>query len=666
LIAYRPEIDGLRAVAVMPVVAYHAGFPGFQGGYIGVDIFFVISGYLITSLIIDDIISGKFSFRHFYERRARRILPALFLITIASIPFSLALMLPDEFESYSRSVVSVALFGSNFHFWLESGYFDTAIEMKPLVHTWSLAVEEQYYLIYPILLVAVTRLGGGRVNALLWIILAMSLTAAALFGPSHPDANFYLLPGRMWELMIGGLLANYERTGAKSAGPKLASWLGVVGMACIVVSLFLFDERTAHPGLITLLPVAGTALIIRFGKVDGPVARFLSLKGVVGIGLISYSLYLWHQPVFAFARLSATENLGGFESGLLIALSFGLAAASWKFVELPFRNRRAIQGQTIWRLGGIFTLVITGLGLSGSIGAMKPNIDPLLERVAEAADDNVTLMFEKDGRPCLNRMPPDACVLGAAEKPPTWALVGDSYAAAMAASLDKSLLEEGLAAVELVSNGCPYAPGLLRIDNGDCLTWHEYVKARLDHNDIESVVLVGRYVWQMEKLGFDNQEGGKMGPSAGYTVPDREVTEAERRREVAAGIQAAVGRLLRQGKRVILVYPIPEVGWDVPRRLFSQFNGGIFEPISTSLAVYHERNRSVFEAFDGVEDATNLLRVYPHELFCDSFIADRCATANRATIFYSDQNHLSLGGADLLIEHILSEARSAWGDLQAG
>ena len=301
---YRPEIDGLRAIAVLPVILFHAGIGIFDGGFVGVDVFFVISGFLITSIIVKDVEAGTFSFMAFYERRARRILPALFVVMICCLPFAWMWLLPRELIAFSTSVISVCLFASNFLFWRQSGYFDAAAELKPLLHTWSLAVEEQYYIVFPIAVLFLWRFGRNGVIVSLALVAVASLLLSEWSWRNAPDANFYLLPTRAWELMAGAL-CSFVAVGPR---PTRDNALSALGLAAILFSVFWFDETTPFPSIYATVPVAGTCLVLLFATSGTVSCTVLSTRALVGTGLISYSAYLWHQPLFAFARTrSLTE-----------------------------------------------------------------------------------------------------------------------------------------------------------------------------------------------------------------------------------------------------------------------------------------------------------------------------------------------------------------------
>ena len=350
---YRAEIDGLRALAVIPVILFHAGIEIFRGGFIGVDIFFVISGYLITTILINDIEQKRFSLVHFYERRARRILPALILVMLASTIAAYTILFPSDLEEYSQSLLWALGFASNIFFWRNSDYFATEAELLPMLHTWSLAVEEQYYLFFPLLLLFTWRCGKTRVFFLIATIAVLSLTLSEWGWRYKEVANFYLAPTRAWELLAGSMAA----FALQYQGAKNNNLLALVGLLAIVSTMFLYSDKTPFPSLYAAVPVAGVVLLILYAHKDTWVARLLSTKILVGIGLISYSAYLWHQPLFAFYR-----RLYGIELSLLAALSLVsvtiiLSVLSWRFVEQPFRN------QAIFNRKQIFTLSIGGSGV---------------------------------------------------------------------------------------------------------------------------------------------------------------------------------------------------------------------------------------------------------------------------------------------------------------
>lgn len=354
---YRSEVDGLRALAVVPVILFHAGFSFFSGGFVGVDVFFVISGYLITLIILDDVDGGGFSFLDFYERRARRILPALFVVIVFCAILSFFIMMPSQLKDFSGSIVATALFFSNVFFWKDSGYFDAAAEEKPLLHTWSLAVEEQFYLFFPFFLILCLRRGSSFA---LWAIFLMAVLSLFIseWGWRHERlANFYLLPPRVWELLVGSISAFVTRR-----GPDKSDALSCLGLLGIIFSVFFYDKETPFPSFYTIVPVLGTALVLVFSGNGTVVSRVLSIRPIVGVGLVSYSAYLWHQPLFAFSRLWFLTDPPQYVMGLLSVATLVLATLSWWMVERPFRKRENFGRRAIYAMSAL--MIVTCLSMS--------------------------------------------------------------------------------------------------------------------------------------------------------------------------------------------------------------------------------------------------------------------------------------------------------------
>ncbi len=362
---YRAEIDGLRAVAVIPVILFHAGLTAFGGGYVGVDVFFVISGYLITSIIIGEIELGKFSLAKFYERRARRILPALIFVVVACFPPAWFLFLSSDFFDFSASALAVATFWSNFFFWQQSGYFAPAAELQPLLHTWSLAVEEQFYILFPLFLMASWRFGKRSTLSLLALGFIVSLAAAQWGAYNSPEATFFLLPTRAWELLLGSFVAFLLHKNEVRTPQWLNNALSALGLIAILYAVFTFDEYTPFPSLFGLAPTIGAVLIIVFALPGTLVNSLLSSKLFVGIGLISYSLYLWHQPIFAFARYSVLE-LTAFQILTAIVVTIGAALVSYFLVEKPFRYRAFKKPSYVFFASLSGSLVVIALSLLGT------------------------------------------------------------------------------------------------------------------------------------------------------------------------------------------------------------------------------------------------------------------------------------------------------------
>jgi len=367
---YRREIDGLRAVAVLPVILFHSGWQAFGGGFVGVDVFFVISGYLITSIILADLEAGGFSLSAFYERRARRLLPALYTVMLACLPFAWLLLHPAHLAAFCRSLIAVPLFASNFLFWQEGGYFDAKTETKPLQHTWSLAVEEQYYVVFPLLLlVAWKHAGRHRTAALIAVLAAASLGLAHWTAGDERFGAYYLLPTRAWELAIGAIIALCRLDRSPGAGGRSGTGevFGLVGAGMIAYAVFGFSSSTPFPGLHALVPTLGAALLIVYARPHTFMGRFLGSRVLVGTGLVSYSAYLWHQPVFAFARHHNGAPPGAVATAILVCSSLLLAWLTWEHVEKPFRDARRISTRKLVALAVAASLLFVVLGTLGTL-----------------------------------------------------------------------------------------------------------------------------------------------------------------------------------------------------------------------------------------------------------------------------------------------------------
>jgi len=366
---YRKEIDGLRALAVLPVIFFHAGFNLFSGGFVGVDIFFVISGYLITSIIVAEKEAGTFNLINFYERRVRRIFPALFIVLLSCLPFVYFWFTPNDIRDFAKSLIAVSFFISNILFSQTSGYFDIENNLRPLLHTWSLSIEEQYYLFFPLLLMLMWKLGKKWILIILSILAIISLFLADTLVKTDHLSTFYLLPTRAWELLIGALLAIYVSKYNPSPKKIINEVGGLAGFIFICYSIFIFSEETPFPSLYALVPTVGAALIILYANQETIIGKLLSLKFFVGVGVISYSAYLWHQPIFAFARHKTLgEDNISFTLGLIIT-SIIIAYISWKYVEIPFRAKDRFTRKKIFKYGVIGILGFVFIGTIGVIDA---------------------------------------------------------------------------------------------------------------------------------------------------------------------------------------------------------------------------------------------------------------------------------------------------------
>lgn len=360
---YRPEVDGLRALAVIPVILFHAGATWIQGGFLGVDVFFVISGFLITGILLKEFDSGRFSFVNFYERRIRRIAPALLVMLAIVTVLSCFMMVPYDLKNYGQSVVATIFSANNFLLYLTSGYWSTAADFKPLYHTWSLAVEEQYYIIAPVIMWVVHIISPKNLKRYLSYTLVYALIISfiyACYETSHDrELSFLMLPSRAWELAVGGIVAVlYEKYNYKKN-----EYLACIGVAMIIAGYTIFSGKVSHPGYETLTPVIGTCLYLFNSNSNRGVGHALSLKSIVVTGMMSYSLYLWHQPIFSFIRLYSTSEPTTIYYLISIPVIFIISFLSWRYVEIPFRRKESVPAKLVWSSAISCGLILSILGV---------------------------------------------------------------------------------------------------------------------------------------------------------------------------------------------------------------------------------------------------------------------------------------------------------------
>ena len=483
---YRREIDGLRALAVLPVILFHAGFQTFSGGFVGVDIFFVISGYLITSIILAEMEAGTFTLANFYERRARRILPALFVVMAACLPLAWLLLPPIDMKGFSQSLVAVSVFVSNILFWQTSGYFDTSNELKPLLHTWSLAVEEQYYLLFPIFLILTWRLGKRWVLVLLIVIAISSLVLAQWASIAKPAPNFYLLPTRVWELLVGAFLAFYFSYQFKRQPTQLiAEFGGFVGLLLIVYSVFAFDSSTPFPSFYTLVPTVGAALIILLSSSSTLVGKLIGNRLLVGVGLISYSAYLWHQPLLAFARTYTLNQINDSQKLWLFTIIILLSFITYKFIETPFRERTRYKRKLIllFSLSGSISFVVFGVYGVFSNGFDSRFSDEII-KYSLAAND-----WAHPGR--LVKTSTKGFYVFNEDEPISLLFFGDSHAEQFA-PLAEQFAEKSINVGFLTGGGCPPIPNIHSKSHFHCNDLFKRFEQIIDsQKSIDTIVIAG-------------------------------------------------------------------------------------------------------------------------------------------------------------------------------
>lgn len=626
---YRPDIDGLRAIAVLSVLFFHADI-GFPGGFVGVDVFFVISGYLITGLILNDLNGGRFSLRGFWERRVRRILPALTLVVIASLVAGWFLFLPPDLKALGRSVFAQAALASNLNFWLEAGYFDQAAEFKPLLHTWSLAVEEQFYLLFPLLLVALHRLSRTSIPRVILLLSLISFALSVYCSYHHSGANFYLLPTRAWELLIGSFLAAIP---AQRTTPRwITESLSASGLLAILTAIFLYDRTTRFPGLTALPPCLGTALII-WGSTTAPTStgRLLAARPLVFIGLISYSLYLWHWPLLVFTRYLTIDPLSAGQRTLLLLASLLLATLSWKWVELPFRRRLILRSRVqTFTFAGITIALFLPLGLALYITKGLPSrFPPAALRYSNTTTTDFQFVQDMSYRIGLpEAQSGDLIELGTGDThQPIHLLVwGDSHAAAILPIIDTLCKERSLRAVAAVhAVTAPLVgytstrPVSLREQS---IAYNDAITRLIRTHHIRHVLLVAKWAEYITDSG----------PAQIRSSLLKTLTTLQQEPAAAPSIY-----LLRQ---------VPKPRWHVPRTLdVATQHGRLPSDLGIPLADHLQEFQRQTPCF---QDLPHLTLLDPTPLFLNPQKADHCLVESNGHALFSDDSHLTTTGATLL------------------
>lgn len=657
---YRADIDGLRAIAVLPVVLYHAGVPGITGGFLGVDVFFVISGFLITSIVATEISENRFSLLSFYERRARRILPAFTVVVLSTFAVGWFILLPTEFENLGKSALAAALFLSNAHFTLKLDYFAPAAEFAPLLHTWSLGVEEQFYLVYPPMLALLFAWRGLR--AALWLVVGLSglsLVAAVALLPVKPDWVFYLIFFRAWELGVGATLALSFLPTPRHRLPREV--IGVAGLLAILAPVFLYDSGTSFPGLTAVPPVFGAAAIIYVGAngLGSVVNKILAHWSFVWVGLISYSLYLWHWPILAFLRIGRAEvSLPLMVSLAAVAVSVLISWMSYRFIEHPFRVRSpyGFTRRAIFSLSGsaLFVMAMIG-GLLQFTNGLPIRLAPEIISIAAVSKD-----LNPDRAACYNKSPKDGlCSVGvpaADGEPIDFLFWGDSHAQAMRYGMDIAAQAAGQSGLFVGSGGClPIAQIRRSPENQKCTRITHSVGTFLEERtDIPLVVLAARWAISVEGSRYRKEAGPPVSLEWSGDM-DAQPDKLDNASLVEAGLMAAVKELLASGRKVIILGQIPEAGFHVPNVLAREkMLGWLLEVPKLTKADFETRSTTTEEILLRVAATHSGVR-YLHlsDLFC---VDGNCSVKDEEGLpLYMDDDHISRGTAERLLPERLFE-----------
>ena len=672
-INYRPEIDGLRAIAVISVILYHAkitlfGQGVFDGGFLGVDIFFVISGYLISSIILKEKINtGMFSFAHFYQRRARRILPALFFVMILSYPLAWFYLLPNSFIDFSRSILSSLIFSSNFYFWVEAQeYAATSSLLKPFLHTWSLSVEEQFYIIFPIFLLIIYRFFKNHILLIFIFFFLTSIIFAQWGSITNPSLNFYMLPSRMWELLAGSILAFLELKFGRDNKRMHNQIFNPIGIFLIFYSFIFFNDQMNLPSIKSLIPVLGAMLLIWFSHKDELITKILSTKSFVGVGLISYSLYLFHFPIMAFGRVnnSIPSELDKL-NWILLTIIFSIF--SYFIIEKPFRNKSILSNKILAAFLTMLFILITFFNFyTIRSKGFSENLAWVLHKEFVNIEPKNKLKNEKD-QSCHNIIKiENSCNFNKKGESKVF-LVGDSHFASFMFELKEKVVKKNYQFHARTNAGCLYLPNFNRrylstkkLTNECSLKYLNNLRIELLSHPNSTVILGGRLPLYTSGEYFNNQEGGIEREDVKF-----EYLHTEKLYGWREGFKLSILELLNNGNEVILIYPIPEVGINVAYALFKNMpvryikDPGVYlekNRITTSFDVYKARSKESFDILNAIEH-NNVQRIFPHKLFCNNSIKKRCITHNEKDVFYYDDDHLSSTGAEMITNLIMKKLK---------
>ena len=675
---YRKDIDCLRGISVLAVILYHFKFNYFSGGYLGVDIFFVISGFLITSIILEEISLEKFSLINFYERRIRRLFPALIVVIITTSFLFEIVFLETEIKKLVVSIISTILFYANFYFQDIGSYFSPLNEQQPLLHTWSLSIEEQFYLIFPIFLVLFFK----KINLAFILIILFALFSISLsqFGgnlkfsypyvENHlsffalPQFAFYFTLTRIWEILVGCLLALFLFNNKKFFENK---YLVLLGYLLIFLSILFFDKNTLHPSIITLIPITGTLLVLLYSSEnfnESGVFVIFNNYILLKIGLISYSLYLWHQPIYQFFNqiyFIDTNNLVKF---FIIFLLLILSFFSFKFIEQPFRDKRKISQKNIFIFYILSTILIILFCLySLYLRDFSKKYSALVYDIS-----NFSKYYENNNFNCSTSAenyisPNNACILGNEQKTEL-ALIGDSHLDIISKELKKELTLLGVSAYQFSYGGC--VPSLnLKVYNDKRYICNKYFTEVLDklknEPDIKKIVLFSRWSFNLKGERFNNKEGGIEIGSGHYFIPinsDVLVEKKIRQEEILNNIEIFIKKIKNLDKDIYIVMPTPEMGWEVPNnlaRILHYKNKIEKNTLSISKKVFDERNSEIYKFFSNLKQKYNLNLIYPNDIFCEDL---KCFSHKNNIPLFFDDDHLSIEGAKLLSKKIINHIYS--------
>lgn len=649
-LAYRKDIDGLRAIAVLAVLFFHAEIPGFSGGFVGVDIFFVISGYLITSILLQDLRDGNFSIARFYERRIKRIFPALFPVILFTIIMGAWIYEPETFKDLGKSVVATTLFYSNVHFLNGVGYFDTPSLEKPLLHTWSLAVEEQFYIFFPLFLLLVHRYFKQQ-YFLPILVLALTSLLMSIWGVyEKPEAAFYLVHTRAWELLAGSLLAMGIFRKPALSSTRIA--LSLVGLVLIGYSIATYSHSTPFPGLYAIPPVLGAALIIYSESGESSyIMKILGSKPLVFIGLISYSLYLWHWVFIALSRYILLRGFQLHESLAVIAVSFIFSIISWRYIEQPFRGQRSILSER----RAVFLFAIVLISVVAMSGEYIRRQDGMPYRYPEAQALELSNSISKYCRRDAIATVDGAKVfkIGSDNTKPSFLLWGDSHAERLMPSLYEMGCKHGKSGYAITRGEHPPLLGI-KIFNGrnydeNASGFNDAVLSFVEsHPEVRTVILAG--IWGRYANGHRYRETASTVDLIDTKEPNVPYSNLVLLRK---GLFRTVNSLHKIGRKVIIVNDVPELGVSARHKYWissvvfaGNHLGHHFSDELPSRSDYALWNRGVDRIMNDLALLDNVSILHAEESFFSQ--EGRVLMIADGVLLYDDADHLSSYGAHFI------------------
>jgi peptidoglycan/LPS O-acetylase OafA/YrhL len=613
---YRADIQGLRAIAIVPVVLFHANEDWITGGFVGVDVFFVISGFLITQIVLRDLEDGKYSIVAFYKRRIVRIFPALYVMMVAVLVAGFFLLGPEGLRLLGSSAVATVGFLSNIEFLRRASYFGADAQYEPLLHTWSLAVEEQFYILFPPLLAMLWKTNRSRIGPCLMVLAVGSLALCLWLLQRHPTAAFYLAPARAYELLIGAAVAAGAIPRFRSAMARdLAS---ICGLALIGSSMIALDADSTFPGLAALVPCIGAAMVIHAGM-DGETwgGRLISVRPMVLIGSLSYSLYLWHWPMFVYARHYQLRALTSPEAVALVVAAAVAAYLSWKYVEQPVlrsglraRGAFGFGGTAMIAAGTAAAVLFLSQGLPGRFSTESKQLfaakDNFAVRARKCHSADTTIPYET------------SCVFGAPNAVPDTVVWGDSHGVELSEALGERMALDGRALIQVTTSGCPPILNFLTGYNVDCAKLNDTNMTKIASDErIREVILVANHA------SFENKA------------------------EKAAGMVASARQLIRSGKRVVISLPLPLFDYDVPTALgMTVARGDHAASYEMPRDAYEQANANSSAAIREASQKVGYSTFDPASVLCDE---DSCSAYTPAAgSLYFNRSHLSMAGARMV------------------